>query len=564
MHSSLEQRISNLLQKCTFTQLKQIHALITTTSLNRDIRISTKTLRRSTEFGGMDYSELLFSQMDEIFPADLLLWNAMIRGYAFNGPYDKCISMHHQMIQRGLKPNNYTYPYLLNSCAQIGIGCHLQGMKMHCQIIKVGFERAPAVSNSLLNFYMYMESSCDYFVLGVRKNEKPSDAQKVFDDMLLKPVQIWNRMIWGCINIGDVESARKLFDNMPERDIVSWNSMISGYAKIGNVEKANELFMQMSEKNVVTWTSMVGAFSNSGDLQTAKRLFLEMPYRNVISWNSMISSYTRHGKFQEALELFVEMHLQGVNPDGFTFVSALSACSNLGALEFGKWIHFYLIRDWCQLGVIVGTALIEMYAKCGDVDRAFKIFIKLGEKDVFCWNVMMKSLAIHGRTRDAIKIFFMMQGRGLKPNEFTFTSALFACNHGGLIEEGRQIFSSMKDLGISPKLEHYGCLVDLLGRNGQVEEAKLLVEGMPFEPDIAVWGALLGGCRVKGDLRLAEEVMERIDELKTNESGVYVLLSNIYASAGQWPKAVNAREKMEDKKIWKRTGCSSVLGVVNI
>ncbi|XWS61149.1 hypothetical protein CRYUN_Cryun07bG0100600 [Craigia yunnanensis] len=241
------------------------------------------------------------------------------------------------------------------------------------------------------------------------------------------------------------------------------------------------------------------------------------------SWNSMISSFTKYGRFQDALNLFEQMHLEGIVSDEYTFVSVLSACSHLGALKLGKWIH-YLIQDWPQLGVRVRTALIYMYAKCGDISRAFALFIKIKKNDVFCWNVMIKSLAIHGRMKDAIKIFFMMQKDGLKPNDFTFTSVLFACSHGGQVE-GRNIFFSMEtDFGVSPKLEHFDCFVDLLSRNGRLEEAQLLVKEMPYKPDIAIWGALLGGCRVRGDLKLAEWVIERANELESKESGVHVLV----------------------------------------
>ncbi|XP_043714816.1 pentatricopeptide repeat-containing protein At3g29230-like [Telopea speciosissima] len=562
MLSYSQVRISTLLQQCSFKQLKQIHAFIITTSLNQDAGISLKFLRRSTEFGKMEYSELLFSQMDEIFDTEILLWNAMIRGYAYNGPHQKCISMYDKMTERGLIPNNFTYPYVLNSCALMGLD--KEGKKIHCQILKWGYCRVYSVASSLLNFYLKIECYCDSSEPSDKEDVSLNDTRKVFDEMVLKPIELWNRMISAYANLGNVECAERLFDKMPERDVVSWNSLVTGYAKAGDVEKARDLFYRMPEKNVISWTCMVEAYASSGDLDKAKRLFQQMPVRNVISWNSMISNYNRHGKFKEALDLFVQMHLGGVDMDGFTFVSALSACSQLGALEFGRWIHNNHIEDWSQVGVTVATALIEMYAKCGDVDRAFQVFIKIGNKDVFCWNVMIKSLAIHGRTADAIKIFFVMQKKGVKPNDFTFSSALFACSHGGLVEEGNQIFYSMKrDFGINPKLEHYGCLVDLLCRNGLLEEAELLLKEMPHDPDVAIWGALLGGCRVSSDSKLVERIMNWVDKLKTNEPGVYVLLSNIYASSGQWPEAVRAREKMEEKSLWKKAGCSA-LEVVHV
>lgn len=427
---------------------------------------------------------------------------------------------------------------------------------MHSQILKSGFGSSFEVSNSLFSLYIKMQASFEGDVWN--KGDQSSDARKVFDDMLVKPVEVWNQMIYQTVCDGNVSSARELFDSMHEKDVISWNTMISGYTRVGKLSKARDLFERMPEKNVVSWTTMIGAHADAGDLETAKLFFQKMPCRNVVSWNSMISSYAKLGRFQEALNLFEQKQIEGIVSDEYTFVSVLSACSHLGALEFGKWIH-YLIRDWPQMGVRVRTALIDMYAKCGDISRAFTLFIKIKEiNDVFCWNVMIKSLAIHGRTTDAIKIFCLMHKDGLKPNDFTFTSVLFACSHGGLVEEGRKILYNMEtDFGVRPKLDHFGCFVDLLCRNGRLEEAQLLVKEMPYKPDIAIWGALLGGCMVRGDLKTAKRVTERATELESNESGVHVLLSNIHASVGQWPEALNAREKMEERKIMKKVGGST-------
>ncbi|XP_057952563.1 pentatricopeptide repeat-containing protein At3g29230-like [Malania oleifera] len=556
MHCSLE-TISNILRQCTFKQLKQIHAFILCTSLHQHKTISLKLLRRSTEFGTMEYPNLVFAQMGGLLCTDTSLWNAMLRGFAFNGPVGKCLLLYDEMRQRGLKPNNYTYPYVINSCSEIG--CFRIGEKVQCQIVKSGFESGLSVGTSLFNMYIKM---LDSFEQGTVTSAKLDEARKIFDCMCIKPIELWNQMISQYGSLGNVKCARKLFEVMPERDVVSWNSMISSYVKVGDVANARDLFEQMPEKSVVSWTSMIGAYASSGDLYMAREFFERMPSRNVVSWNSIISGYSQQGKFAEALNLFIQMQSQGVIADGFTYVSVLSACSQSGALEFGKWVH-YLIKDWSQMGVvIVGTSLIEMYANCGDVDKAFTIFIKIEMKDVFCWNVMIRSLAIHGRTEDALKNFFLMPKMGLKPNDYTFSNALFACSHGGMVENGRKIFDSMeRDFGVSPKLKHFGCFIDLLSRNDHLEEAELLVKEMPFEPDSAIWGALLGGCRVRSDFKLAKELIEMAEGMKARDSGLYVLLSNIYASRDQWPEAASAREKMEEKKIWKRAGLSSVIHV---
>lgn len=546
-------QVSNHLRHCTFEQLQQVHALIIKTSLDQIPEIRLKFLRRSTEFGGMEYSNLIFNQMGGFFNSEVTLWNAMVRGYAYNGPFRNCISMFDEMILRNLKPNNFTYPYVLNSCSQLGL--FSKGQRVHCQIIKSGFVNAFSVGNGLFEFYV---KKIDSLQTGLGESSSLHDARKIFDGACEKTIELWNRMVGKYASIGDMTSGRELFDKMPERDVVSWNTVISGYVKAGEIVNARGLFERMPEKNVVSWTTIVGAYAHVGDIKTARKFFEKMPERNVVSWNCMMSGYTQKGEFQEALDLFVQMQLEGLEPDSFSFVSALSACSNLSNLQFGKWVHT-LIKDWPNLGVIVGTALIEMYAKCGYIDRAFTYFIKIGNKDVFCYNVMIKSLAIHGRANDAIRIFHLMQKRQLNPNDFTFSCVLFACSHGGLVEEGREIFHSMgREFKLSPKIEHYCIMIDLLSRNDHLEEGMVLINEMPVEPDTATWGALLGGCRERGNVELAQSIVKKVIELKPKEAGVHVLLSNIHAWMGQWLEAFHAREVMEENGIWKRSGSSII------
>ncbi|KAG8381343.1 hypothetical protein BUALT_Bualt06G0112500 [Buddleja alternifolia] len=491
--------------------------------------------------------------MGGLFNTEITLWNAMIRGYAYNGPCENCLYLFDEMTVRGLTPNNFTYPYVFSSCSQMGL--FNKGQNVHCRVIKSGFEIYFSVGNALFDFYVKRFD----LEIGLVKNGSLNDVRRIFDGICGENVDLWNKMIGKYGSIGDVNSGREMFDEMPERDVVSWNTMISIYAKAGEVAKARDLFEHMPERNVISWTTMLGAYGGVGELETARNFFDKMPNKNVVSWNCMMSSYTQIGRFQQALDLFIQMQLEGVQPDSFTFVSALSACSNLSNLESGKRVH-YLINDWGKMGVIVGTALLEMYAKCGDIDKGFTTFIKIGKKDVFCYNVIIKSLAIHGRANDAIKIFNMMQKTGLKPNDYTYSCALFACSHGGLVDEGREIFKALgRRLGMGPKLEHYCSMIDLLCRNDLVEEAECLIKEMRVEPDIAIWGALLGGCRERGNLKLAESIISKAIEMNSGEAGVHVLLSNIHASMGRWSDALGARKLMEESGIWKRTGRSSII-----
>ncbi|XP_074584024.1 pentatricopeptide repeat-containing protein At1g09190-like [Curcuma longa] len=539
---------------CSFRHLDQIQGLLITSSLLRFPTLTSFLLRRATELGRMGYAERLFPVFSSLWhdaPPKVLLYNAMIRGYAYNGPHEVALDLFEEMLQREMKPNGFTYPYVVDSCTRLRDFGY--GKKAHCQVIKGGFDAFASVAFPLLNFYIEVERSC--LAVG-----SLVDAQRIFDGLAVKTLGLWNKMISACISFGDLDSARKLFDEMPERDVVSWNSMLSGHVKAADLMRAVNFFRRMPIKNVVSWTLMLTAFCNAGDLRAARKLFDEMPERNVVSWNSMLSGYMHHGDFRQACDLFFRMHSQGVAPDRFTFSTALSACAHLGDLRTGKWIHFNLIGDRLQLEAIVGTSLIEMYAKCSDIDSAFRVFLKMIEKDVFCWNVMIKAFAAHGRIADSLKLFEKMIKDGLQLNDLTFMSVLFACSNGGLVQEGRRIFGSMeKGFGIKPRIEHYGCLIDMLSRNGQLEEAQTMIKNMPYEPDIAVWGALLGGCRARNDIKLAEETIEKVEELGTQEGGVYVLLSNMYATSSQYDEATKARTKMEEKSVHKVAGCSSVL-----
>nr|CAD1821032.1 unnamed protein product [Ananas comosus var. bracteatus] len=538
----LGQLIPHLLRSCVFFhQLKQIHGLLLTSSLSLSPTLSSLLLRRATELGSMPYAERLFSS--PLHPPHVLLHNAMIRGYAHHGPYENALHLFDEMPLRGLAPNSFTYPYLISACARLGSSGF--GKKLHCRVIKDGFDGVPVIGSSLLNFYLELDMS---------------DARRVFDGLALKSVGLWNKMIAEYVNFGDIDSAREVFDGMPERDVVSWNAMLSGYVKSKYVEEAKELFQRMPKKDIVSWTAMVRALADSGDLRGARKLFDEMPERNVVSWNCMLASYTQNGKFRQALDLFLRMRLEKVAPDGYTAVSALSACAHLGDLKIGKWIHFNLINSGLRLEAIIGTSLVEMYSKCGDIDRALLTFLKMITKDVFCWNVMIKALATHGKCEDAMKLFALLKREGLVLNDYTFMGILFACSHGGLVEEGKKIFDSMeREFRVRPKIEHFGCLIDMLCRDGRVEEAKRVIKEMPYKPDIAIWGALLGGCRVSNDVESINKVIEGITQLETEEGGVYALVSNIYAGSSQWNEAESAREKMEDGKVWKSTGCSVVL-----
>ncbi|CAL5029199.1 unnamed protein product [Urochloa decumbens] len=498
MSLQLSYRLPVLLKDCaTKRQLDQIHGLLlTSSSLHRLPGLRALLVRRATELADMAHADLLFSSFRGTDPPDaaVALYNAMIRGYAYHGPHHRALDLFAEMPRRGegLAPDSFTYPYVVDACARLKMWRSADAV--HCRVLKEGLDAVPAVGSSLLASYVARGSL--------------RDARRVFDGFRVKSVGLSNRMVSEYAKARDVKSARELFDAMAERDAVSWNAMLTAYVKAADVVAAKELFARMPVKNIISWTTMLRALSDAGDFVGMRSLFNRMPERNLVSWNCILSSYTRHGRFRQALQLFPRMLLEGLTPDSFTVVSVLSACENLRKLRMGRWVHANLVTPALQVHAEVGTALIEMYAMCGDIARALVVFFKMDTKDVFSWNVMIRALAVHRQADDALRLFDIMGKQGFRPNHFTFMGVLLACRYGSLVDKGRRMFDMMqKDYGIPPSLQHYGCLIDLLSCNGHVDEAVAVLQGMPCRPDSEIWRALLGGCRIEAGLGSAEEAI---------------------------------------------------------
>ncbi|GAA0143392.1 hypothetical protein LIER_04087 [Lithospermum erythrorhizon] len=328
---------------------------------------------------------------------------------------------------------------------------------------------------------------------------------------------------------GDVYCARKVFDRMPERSLLSMTTMMTGYAKNGDVDEARLLFDRMGE-------------------------------RDVVCWNVMIDGYAQHGRSKEALGLLREMLLaNNVRPNEVTVVAALSAVGQAGELESGHWIHAYVKSNGLEVNVLVGSALIDMYSKCGSLEDARLVFDGMIDKDVVLWNSMIVGYALHGFSREALKLFDEMIIKRIRPTDITFIGVLNACAHAGLVSDGWRYFDLMaSEYSIKPKVEHYGCMVNLLGRAGHLEEAYQLIKTMKIDPDPVLWGTLLDACRIHKNVSLAEEIVKFLLEHNRMCPGNFVLLSNIYAAAGSWEGVERVRVTMKKNGILKEPGCSSI------
>jgi pentatricopeptide repeat protein len=271
----------------------------------------------------------------------------------------------------------------------------------------------------------------------------------------------------------------------------------------------------------------------------------------------MIAAYAQNGQGEEALQLFRQMQLAGVKPNLKTFTSVLPACANLAALEQGKEIHKEIIRNRFKSDVFVGSALVDMYAKCGSLEHAQDEFYKICHPNVVSWNAMIAGYAMHGHGKEALQLFEQMQYSGTNPDSVTFISVLSACCHAGLVKEGCHYFDSMNQYyHITPTREHYGCMIDLLGRAGRLYEAQDLISKMPIKPDASMWGCLLAACRTHNNIKLGKYVAGCILELDPENTTPYVLLSNMYAEAGRWDGIEEVRKMMKDRGLKKKRGCS--------
>lgn len=353
-------------------------------------------------------------------------------------------------------------------------------------------------------------------------------------------------------------------------DVFVGNSVISLYLACGDVESARKMFDQMSVRDIVSWNSMVIGCLRCGELDMALGLFRRMSEKNVITWNSIITGFVQGGRPKEALEFFQEMQISSnntVRPDKFTVASTLSACASLGALDHGKWVHNYLVRSGLECDIVVGTALIDMYGKCGSVRRAFEVFKDMQNKDVLAWTAMISVFAFHGYSVEAFHLFRRMVSVGVNPNSVTFVGLLSACAHTGLVERARWLFNMMMSVYlIKPQVQHYACLVDVLGRAGLFNEAEELIRDMPMEPDLFVWGALLGGCLMHGYTALGEKVASVLINMQPQNHAFYVTLCDLYAKSDRFDDVRNTRTIMLERGIKKEVPGSSMIelnGVVH-
>ncbi|XP_057841894.1 pentatricopeptide repeat-containing protein At1g11290, chloroplastic isoform X2 [Cryptomeria japonica] len=545
--------------------------------------------------GKLSNARQVFEKLDS---PNVFLWNGLIIGYAKHGLHEQVINLFNRMQKTCNKPDNYTFPSVLKACGSL---VDVQGgEKVHNYIIKCGFESNVVVTSALVGMYAKCNSM--------------RDARKMFDSMSDRDIVAWNTMIACYAQSGQLEEALRLFREMEASGLKAGSAtfaiLISACARLADLEQGKTLHEHLIrgrlELTVFVASALVDMYAKCGSIEVARELFDNMPERNLVSCNAMISGYVYNRRYEEALKVFHEMQIAGVKPDSITATSVLPACAYLGALQDGRLIHGYVIKNGCEADVFVGSALIDMYTRCQNLEIARKVFDKMSERNVVSWNVMIAGYATHGHSEDALMLFHQMRSTRVRPDHVTYANILPACAqlaalqqgkeiHKSMVEDGldsdifvsgalidmyvkcgnlnagRQVFDKMpqRDLvswtsmvagygmhGITPRLEHYACMVDLLGRAGQLEKAYEFIKGMPLEPDARVLSALLNACRIYNNVELGERMAERLFKMEPDNVGFYILLSNIYAGVGRWDDVAKLRSVMKDIGLKKDPGCS--------
>lgn len=475
---------------------------------------------------------------------DVVSWTSLMSGYSRSGEEcGKALELFLWMRARGeALANEFTYDCILRVCGKLGALDY--GKCVHGCLMKCGFELDQSVCGALIEFYC----NCDAV----------ENAMRVSNQLNSPCLSASNTLIASLVSAGRIENAELVFNQMIERNSVTYNLMIKGYAQEGRIADSKNLFAEMPCKNIVSLNTMISVYHQNGDLDEAVNIFNHIKQeKNTVTWNSMISGYIQDDQNTEALKLYAAMRRSSVECSRSTFSALFRACASIGTLQQGRMLHAHLSKTPFESNTYVGTSLVDMYAKCGSITDARTSFNNIDSPNIASWTALINALAHSGHATEAILMFFQMIKKGIDPNVVTFVGLILACGHAGMVNEGMNFFNSMqKNYGLVPTLEHYACMVDLLGRSGLVREAEKFITEMPVEADTAIWGALLNACWFCMDLEVGENVAERMLSFDSKNITAFVVMSNIYAKLGKWQEVMKVRKRLRELNVKKIPGCS--------
>ncbi|KAL9238131.1 hypothetical protein vseg_012601 [Gypsophila vaccaria] len=595
---------------------RQAHAHILKTGLLDDVSVFSRLLSLYANHQCFTDAGLVLDSLDKPSSSS---YSIIINAFSRSGLFNSVIGLFGRMLSNGVLPDGYVMPAVAKACA--GLSAFEVGRRVHGVVKVCGYSSDNVVQSSLVHMYVKCCRLGDAhtvldeipepdvvtfsaMIAGYARNGNVGAAKELFHDMgksgLEANLVSWNGLIAGFNQSGvyleavsafrdmhskgvqadgssfssvlaaiadleDLNVGVQVHDYVIKRGFMSdvWivSALVNMYGKCRCVSEMKLVFDQLGYMDSGSCNALATGLARNGLVDDALALFKRMRKHgmdlNVVSWTSMVSGCSQNGKDMEALELFKDMQLAGVKPNAVTIPCLLPACGNIAALMHGKAAHCFSLRRGMVDDVFVGSSLIDMYAKCGKVRDSQLCFDAMPTRNLVTWNVIIGGYAMHGKHKEAFKMFDLMQKSGQKPNSVTITCLLSACNQKGLVDEGWHYFNNMsKEYGVEARMEHYACMVSLLSRVGKLDEAYSLIKEMPFEPDGCVWGALLSSCRVYKNLELGKIAAKRLFKLEPRNPGNYVLLSNIYASKSMWDDVNNVRDLMKAMRLKKNPGCS--------
>lgn len=523
-----------------------IHACVYKLGHDADAFVGTGLIDAYSICGLVDSAKEVFNG---IVQRDMVSWTGMVACYAENNCFEDALDLYNQMRMDGLQPNNFTFASVIKAC--LGLGADSVGKSIHGCILKSCYEMNQYVGVSLLDLYA---------------------------------------------GSGNIEDAQQVFREIPKDNVVPWSFMIARHSQCDRCEEALDLFLQMRKTfvcpnqftlasvlqacasiaclgfgkqihclvvknglntNVYVSNALMDVYAKCEEMEASMNLFSEFSDKNEVSWNTMIVGYVQLGDGEAAFQMFLNMCEEHVVATEVTYSSLLRACSSLAALVAGCQIHSVAIKTLYNEDDSVSNALVDMYAKCGRIKDAQLIFDTMSQKDIVSWNSMISSYSMHGLGTEALQVYKDMLESGFTPNQLTFVGVLSACSNTGLLDQGQIYFTSMQeDHGIEPCMEHYTCMVSLLGRLGHLEKAKKMIDEIPSAPSVMVWRALLGACVAHKNVEIGKLAADRVLEMEPQDESSYVLLSNIYATEKRWDHVALVRKNMKKKRIKKEPGLS--------
>ncbi|XP_021661173.2 putative pentatricopeptide repeat-containing protein At1g69350, mitochondrial isoform X2 [Hevea brasiliensis] len=496
--------------------------------------------------GDFSSAERIFVNM---FNQSVASWTAMISCYNRGGRFKEALEVFVEMLESEVESNTVTMMAVLGSCA--GFSLFKEGKSVHCYIAKHMELNDDSLGPALIELY----AKCGQFRY----------CENVLHTIGKRNIVSWNMLISLYASHWLLLEALALFVQMQTQGLIpdsfSLSSSISACANVGFLQLGRQLHGYAIKRHILdefVLNSLIDVYSKCGLMDLAYLLFDRIQFKSVVAWNSMICGFCQNGNSSEAINLFDQMYLNCLDMNEVTFLAAIQACSQMGHLEKGKWLHHKLITYGIKKDLYVDTALIDMYAKCGDLQTAQVVFDSMSERSVVSWSVMIAGYGMHGNVDASISHFTQMVWLGIKPNDITFMNILSACSHAGYVEEGKFYFNLMKDFGVDPSSEHFACMVDLLSRVGNLSEAYRIIKSMPFPAEACIWGALLNGCRIHRRIDMIRRIERDLLDTRTDDTGYYTLLSNIYAEAGNWDESRKVRSVMKCIGLKKVPGYSTI------